>query len=184
MAQHFEGKYEVELKFRLPCRQSFLTTLRRLNAKIRFEDNIEHDRYYDLKDRCLLAADKHVIIRDIQPVGIMLWIVKGPETDRCEAVDISDAARADSMLRNMGYEVVLELEKLRSIYFINEFHLTLDHLEGIGDFAEFAIMTDREDMLESYHRQLAELAQQFGLFEQHLEDRSYRQLQLDAMQNT
>ena len=183
MAQHFEGKYEVELKFRLPCRQSFLDTLRTLNAKVRFEDNIEYDRYYDRKDGALAGANKHVIIRDIQPVGIMLWIVKGPEADRCEAVDITDAERADSMLRNMGYDVVLELKKQRSIYFINEFHLTLDHLEGIGDFAEFAIMTDKEEMLESYHQQLTELARQFGLGDDQLEHRSYRQLQLEAMQN-
>ena len=81
-----------------------------------------------------------------------------------------------SMLKTMGYEIILTMNKVRSIYFIGQYHVTLDYLKGIGHFAEFAIMTDEESMLANYRVELEKLSCQFGLSEADLEHRSYRQL--------
>ena len=105
-----------------------------------------------------------------------LWIVKGPEADRCEATNITDANAARSMLATMGYEPCLVIKKERSIYFIGQYHITLDYLEGFGHFAEFAIMTDDESLLARYKGELEQLASQFGLTAKDLEHRSYRTL--------
>ena len=80
------------------------------------------------------------------------------------------------MLSTMGYSPVFRMEKMRSIYFVNKYHITLDHLQGVGDFAEFAIMTDDESLLESYRRELIQLASGFGLSDEDLEHRSYKEL--------
>ena len=176
-SEHFKGKFEVELKYRIPSKTVFLATLNTMEHEVMFRDNTESDSYFDTSDQQLLSQNKSVSIREIEPSGIKLWIVKGPEADRCEATNITDAESARSMLHTMGYQVVLAIKKTRSIYFIGQFHITVDHLEGIGDFAEFAIMTDKEEQLEAYRAELVNLAAQFDLTNDDLEYKSYRQLQ-------
>ena len=176
MNNHFKGKYEVELKYRLKSRTQFLTDLQSMNPEVMLENNLEYDSYFDFPPCSLNKQNKSVCIREMQPSGIMLWIVKGPEKNRCEAVNISDAAKAKRMLETMGYQRVLEVKKQRSVYFLNQFHVTVDYLEGVGDFAELAIMTDDEFMLENYKIQLLDLAQRLGLSQAQRELRSYQEL--------
>ncbi|WP_045410907.1 class IV adenylate cyclase [Vibrio owensii] len=173
---HFQGQFEVELKYRVKDKRAFLTALSSLQHEVMFEDNQESDWFYDTPERKLTNENKSVVIREIEPSGIKLWIVKGPEEDRCEATDITKSHAAKSMLENMGYEVILHTKKTRSIYFVGEFHITLDHLEGIGYFAEFAIMTDDESALGHYKQKLQALAGMFGLDESNRELRSYKQM--------
>ncbi|MGL4351788.1 MAG: class IV adenylate cyclase, partial [Plesiomonas shigelloides] len=140
--------------------------------------------YFDTPDNALARAGKSLTIRTMQPSGIQLWIVKGPEKDRCEAVTINDADKAVSMLLTMNYRQILEITKRRSIYFIGPFHVTLDHLAGIGDFAELAIMTDDEERLPAFRQQLLALADQLGLSPDAQEPRSYRILHMQAIHTT
>lgn len=174
--KHFQGKYEVELKYRLHSKSTFLETLVSMPHEVMLRDNTESDWYFDRPDKSLESENKSLCIRTMEPSGIKLWIVKGPEPDRCEATNITDASNAKSMLETMGFEVVLKAEKTRSIYFVGEFHITVDSLEGIGDFAEFAIMTNDESMLAEYQSQLEALAKQFGLTESALQTQSYKQM--------
>lgn len=176
MTTHFQGRFEVEFKYRLADRAAFLAALARLDPEVMLEDNQERDRYFDTPGRTLAQEGKSLVIRTMQPSGIRLWIVKGPEADRCEAVNISDPDKAVSMLHNLGYQQVLVLDKRRSIYFVGPFHVTLDHLAGIGDFAELAIMTDDESALPGYRQQLLALAARLALTPAQLETRSYRAL--------
>ncbi|MFC5707187.1 class IV adenylate cyclase [Aeromonas eucrenophila] len=176
MSTHFQGRFEVEFKYRLTDRTAFLATLGRLNPEVMLEDNHERDCYFDTPERTLARLDKSLLIRIMQPSGIRLWIVKGPGPDRCEAVNISDTDKAISMLHSLGYQQVLTIDKRRSIYFLGPFHLTLDHLAGIGDFAELAIMTDDESALPAYRQQLLTLATELDLHHEQRETRSYRTL--------
>lgn len=175
---HFNGKFEVELKYRLADREAFWARLSAKSPEVMLEDNLEHDCYFDSPIASLAAEHKSLCIREMQPSGIMLWIVKGPEKGRCEAVNITDANKAKSMLRTLGYQCVLEIKKRRSVYFLGEFHLTLDWLEGLGDFAELAIMTNDEAKLPIYEAQLLALAAELGLEESQRELLSYKQLQM------
>ncbi|HAU4897848.1 class IV adenylate cyclase [Aeromonas hydrophila] len=173
-AQHFQGRFEVEFKYRLGDVEAFTTALAALNPEVMLERNQEQDTYFDTPGRSLSAAGKSLLIRAMQPSGIRLWIVKGPEPDRCEAVNITDADKAISMLHTLGYQPILTLRKVRSIYFVGPFHVTLDHLAGLGDFAELAIMTDDEDRLLEYRHALEALASTLGLKQR--EHRSYKAL--------
>ena len=175
-SEHFKGKYEVELKYRVRTKTDFLQVLSSLSHEVMLLDNTETDWYFDTPEHSLAAQNKSVSIREMEPSGIKLWIVKGPEADRCEATNITDAKAAKSMLATMGYEPYLVMKKVRSIYFVDQYHITLDFLDGIGHFAEFAIMTDDETLLARYKGELEQLASQFGLTEEDLEHRSYRTL--------
>lgn len=174
--EHFKGRFEVELKFRLTSKSEFISTLSDMPHEVMLQDNIESDVYFDTPDGLLQSQNKSLCIREMQPSGIKLWIVKGPEADRCEATDIADAEKACSMLQILGYQVALKSKKMRSIYFIDKFHITVDTLEGIGDFAEFAIMTDDESKLAQYRAELEELAARFGLVQSDLESKSYKEM--------
>ena len=181
MSEHFKGKFEVELKYRLKSKSQFLTILNSMTYEVMLEDNLESDCYFDTSEQVLLAENKSLCIREMEPSGIKLWIVKGPEADRCEATNITDANKAKSMLNTMGYHVVLTMKKTRSIYFVGKFHITVDNLNGLGDFAEFAIMTDDESLLESYRSELIALASKFGLSSADLEHRSYRKMYTESL---
>jgi adenylate cyclase class 2 len=178
---HFEGKLEVELKYRLKAKTRFLEILETMNHEVMLLENLESDSYFDTKDHALRAANKTLCVREIEPSGIKLWIVKGPELDRCEATNITDANKAKSMLRTMGYDLVLSVKKTRSVYFLGKYHITVDHLDGLGDFVEFAIMTDDESLLDTYKAELIELAGLFGLSSKDLENKSYRELHTEML---
>lgn len=173
---HFSGRYEVERKYRIASKTQFLHQLSQMPHDVMLEDNHERDDYFDTPQRTLREQHKALCIRDMQPSGIRLWIVKGPGDDCCQATNITDVDTAKNMLMTMGYECVLTMQKTRSIYFVGEFHITVDVLPGIGEFAEFAIMTDDESALAMYRAQLVELAARFGLAEQDREHRAYRTL--------
>lgn len=173
---HFKGKYEVELKYRLDSKTTFLHTLSLISHETMLQDNIETDCYFDHPNKSLEQQNKSLCIRTMEPSGIKLWIVKGPEADKCQATEIDNAKSAISMLETLGYKCVLNAQKIRSIYFVGEFHITLDTLAGIGDFAEFAIMKDDESRLSSYKRELEALAGKFGLTKASLQTKSYKQM--------
>ncbi|TOJ93417.1 adenylate cyclase, partial [Vibrio parahaemolyticus] len=65
---------------------------------VMFENNQESDWFYDTPQRTLTQQGKSLVLREIQPAGIKLWIVKGPEADRCEATNITKLDSAQSML--------------------------------------------------------------------------------------
>ncbi|MBP4042759.1 class IV adenylate cyclase [Aeromonas sp. SrichE-2G] len=171
---HFQGRFEVEFKYRLENSAAFSRTLAALGPEVMVEGDQEQDCYFDTADGALAREGKSLVIRTMQTAGIRLWIVKGPGPDRCEAVNISDADKAASMVRTLGYQPVLTIHKRRSIYFVGPFHITLDHLAGVGDFAELAIMTDDVERLEEYRNALQELATTLNLKQR--EYRSYREL--------
>lgn len=176
MAEHFQGKFEVELKYRVKSKDDFLKILNSIKHDVMLHENVEFDCYFDTPEQQLLSENKSLCIREMQPSGIKLWIVKGPEADRCEAINIPDTNKAKSMLTTMGYIIISQVYKIRSIYFVGKFHITLDNLEGLGYFAEFAIMTDDNSLLEIYKSELMDLAAQFGLSSNDVEHKSYRTL--------
>lgn len=181
--QHFKGRFEVEFKYNVQSIATFKRHLANLTHQIRFEDNQEHDWYFDTPDNALKQQDKSLILRLIEPENIALWIVKGPGNDCCEATDIQDLNAAKNMLQTMGYRVCLKVNKTRSMYFVGHYHITLDHLEGLGDFAEFAIMTNDESALEQHRLALVDLAAKFELADNHLQSKSYRTLVFEQQTN-
>nr|WP_164837312.1 hypothetical protein [Vibrio alfacsensis] len=44
---HFQGKYEVELKYAIESKTNFLATLKSIPYEIMLENNIESDRFFD-----------------------------------------------------------------------------------------------------------------------------------------
>lgn len=176
MTDHFRGKYEAELKFRISDPEPVQARLEALQAQPYLLDNHEVDHYFESPSATLGPQRISMCLREMQPSGIRLWIVKGPGESQCEAVNISDCAKAAVMLETLGFHPYFRMEKERSIYFCRQFHITLDHLPGLGHFTEVAIMTDDAGQLPELYQQLTLFARELGLRDQSLEKRSYRRL--------
>ncbi|AHM73091.1 class IV adenylate cyclase [Yersinia hibernica] len=176
MSEHFVGKYEVELKFRVPQMTQLRKQLVIHKATTFTADNHEKDIYLEANSGDLAAQRISMVLREMNPSGIRLWIVKGPGSERCEATNIEDIGKVQSMLSTLGYQPAFTLEKQRSIYFVGKFHVTVDSLVGLGDFAEIAIMTDDVTALDNLKVECRDLADRLGLLAEQQETRSYRQL--------
>ncbi|EPZ8123300.1 class IV adenylate cyclase [Yersinia enterocolitica] len=176
MSEHFVGKYEVELKFQVSDIAQLHKQLVRHKAIAFTVDNHEKDSYLEANGGDLAAKQISMVLREMNPSGIRLWIVKGPGTERCEATNIEDIDKVQSMLSTLGYQPAFTLEKRRSIYFVGKFHITVDNLAGLGDFAEIAIMTDDASVLDNLKAECRDLADRLGLLAEQQESRSYRQL--------
>ncbi|MDX5627268.1 MULTISPECIES: class IV adenylate cyclase [unclassified Brenneria] len=176
MVEHFTGKYEVELKFRIQDIAIFRDTLFGHHPEAFIFENKEHDVYYDDANDGLQKQNISMVLRRMEPSGIKLWIVKGPGAERCEAVNIESFEKADSMLQTLGYKAIHEVGKTRSVYFLDIFHITLDYIESLGHFVEISVMTDDEAQLSPLREQCIECAIRLGLLMDNIETHSYRQL--------
>lgn len=181
MSDHFVGKFEAEIKFKLPNSDTFLKQLINDNAEAFTVNNHEVDDFFDYQDGQLAAQNISMSVREMTPSGIKLWIVKGPSSSECKAIDIADCQHVKNMLSTLGYQCYLTIVKQRSIYFLGDIHITIDYLEGIGWFAEFAIMTDDESELDSLYTKLLSTAQRYGFTEALIETRSYKQMYLESL---
>ncbi|MCK8584217.1 class IV adenylate cyclase [Yersinia ruckeri] len=176
MSEHFVGQYEVELKYRVNNADNLLARLAACNAEIFTFENHEKDCYLEVSDDHLAQQNISMILREMNPSGIRLWIIKGPEADRCEASRVEDLAKVQSMLSTLGYQPAFTIEKIRSIYFLDKFHITFDRLTSLGNFAEIAVMTDNLNELAKLKQECTLFAARLGLIPEAVEPRSYRQL--------
>lgn len=176
MAEHFIGKYEVEYKYRVKTHVALRQCLLSLGAQEFVANNREQDTYFEREDDALAEQKISMSVRSMEPSGIKLWIVKGPGDDRCEAVKIESVEKTHSMLQTLGYRPAFTLEKVRSIYFLEQFHVTLDVVSELGCFVEIAVMTDDQSQLKVLKDQCLELGCKIGLDSADIEPRSYRQL--------
>ena len=179
MSDHFVGKYEAEIKFNLPNPNSFLQRIINDKAKLFTENNTETDYFFDSENVQLSDKNISMSVREMTPSGIKLWIIKGPNPAECKAINIEDCQHVKNMLQTLGYQCNLTLTKTRSIFFLNDVHITIDNLADIGWFAEFAIMTDDINQLDELNQSLMALAISYGFTEELIEKRSYKQLFLE-----
>lgn len=180
MSNHFQGKFEAELKYHLKNPQEFIKALEKAGATLFTPENQETDWYMEHANAKFPAPTISLCVRRMLPSGINLLIVKGPDLSQCEAVRIDDAEKTVSMFTTLGYHCLLNYTKSREIYFLDEFHITIDKLDKLGSFAEFAIMTDDQSKLSLYSEQLKNLAMQFGFKEENLEKNNYKTLMLNT----
>ncbi|SNY91049.1 adenylate cyclase, class 2 [Cohaesibacter sp. ES.047] len=173
---HFKGRFEVERKFQVDDLPSVLERLKDMAAIPFTIGNTETDVFLDLADARLESNNQFHTLRHMQPSDRVLWISKGPAKDECIAMDLPDFDKALAMLKSLGFEEKWHIKKRRDIYFVDKFHVTLDHIEGLGSFVEIAIMTDDQSALSPLREDVQSAADQLGLVEYPEVHLSYREL--------
>lgn len=176
---HFKGRYEVERKYAVDDLTAITARIEADGAVPFTLGNRETDVFLDWPDGRLAALGKQQVIRSMQPSGRVLWFVKGPQPDECIATDMEDFDKALAMLAALGCGEADRVSKQRDIWFLGDFHLTLDRVPGLGDFVELAIMTDDEESLAGWAEKIEAFADGLGLRAGALQTRSYRAMLAD-----
>jgi len=171
---HFAGRFEVERKYAVRDLAEITARLQARDAVPFTLGNREIDVFLDWPDGRLAALGKQQVIRSMQPSGRVLWFVKGPQPDECIAADLEDFGKGLAMLAALGCVETDRLSKQRDIFFLGDFHLTLDRVPGLGDFVEIAVMTDDGESLAGWAEKIETLATGLGLTARALQTRSYR----------
>ena len=99
MSEHFQGKFEAELKYHLKRPQDFIDALQLAGATLFISKNDETDWYLEHPNTPFPAPYKFMRKKN-GPSGINLLIVKGPEQAQCEAVKIEDAEKRFRCLKH------------------------------------------------------------------------------------
>ena len=154
---HFSGRYEVERKYAVDGLERMVARLEERGAIPFTLGNRETDIFLDWPDGRLAAAGKTQVVRSMQPSDRVLWFVKGPDPDECIATDLEDFDKAQAMLAALGCVEFDRVEKHRDIWFLGDFHITLDRVPGLGEFVELAVMTDDAQSLPGVQRWLSDV---------------------------
>jgi len=100
----------------------------------------------------------------------------GPKTSRCILYGTGKNSLLKEILKeSMGIMVVVD--KLREIYFLDNVKIHLDRVEGLGTFVEIEAQSEEGDLSEEYLRdQCSCLMEDFGIAEGNLIHVSYSDL--------
>ncbi|WJV55370.1 class IV adenylate cyclase [Prodigiosinella aquatilis] len=176
MTEYYRGKYEVDVKFRIQEIGAFRESLFSQHPESYVFENKEYDIYYDSEENKLQQQNISMVLRRMAPSGIKLWIVKGPRTGLSEAVNVESFEITDSILRTLGYKPIFELNKTRSIYFLDTFNITIDYIEPLGHYVKISCMAEDDSELDVLGEKCQDCALRLGLLLDNMEHRSYRQL--------
>jgi adenylate cyclase class 2 len=173
---HFKGRFEIERKYRVNGFDRIRAEILSRGGVAFALGNRETDIFLDQPDGRLERNGQQQVLRGMQPSGRVLWICKGPGPERCVAMDLDDLDKSREMLSALGYVEIDRLVKSRDIYFIGDFHLTLDYIDDLGAFVEIAVMTDEENSLDDWAIRIGDLSSGLGLDQSMIEPDSYRVL--------
>jgi adenylate cyclase, class 2 len=181
--------YEVEVKYRLA---DFRQLEERLIARAAGKEpaSVQEDTYLSHPARDFAQTNEALRLRRIGDQNRITY--KGPRqsgpTKTREEIEINlshGQTTFDQLTRlfeKLGFRPVATVRKRRTSFHltVNELNLevSLDHAEGLGDFAEIETIAASESDLPRAQQAVLELATQLGLTE--VESRSYLRMVLDA----
>ena len=172
--------YEVELKYTVTDVPQLLAKLEQFG--LCFGEAVEeHDTFYQHPAKDYAATDECLRIR--HRTGEYRITYKGPRVDCAAAeetretktrreielflTDNAETARQwDQLLQALGFRAAAELKKTRRsaglVYQEQKYELSLDHIDGLGDFIELETFADTTQ-LDDACRRIKSLAATLGL---------------------
>jgi adenylate cyclase class 2 len=162
--------YEVELKVRAD-HEPVRNRLDDLGADV-LPAVCQEDTYYDAPHRDFAATDEALRVRresvaDGEPTTYVTY--KGPLVDessktRREAeTAVSDGAALATLLSSLGFEPAATVRKERRRYGLDGYTVTLDDVDGLGDFVEVEVEVGTEGDLDAAREGAAGVLERLGL---------------------
>lgn len=135
----------------------------------RIESVTQEDTYYDAPDRDFAETDEALRVREERAgeATETLLTYKGPLVDtdsktREEAeTPVTDPTAIRSILEGLGYEAAATVRKERDRYSLDGVIVTLDSVEGLGEFVEAELET--EDDLDAARERVQSVLERLGL---------------------
>ena len=142
---------EVEAKFAIGDSDGIRAGLGRKGVRMKRKQQ-EHDVYYNARHRDFGETDEALRVR-YDDIGITLTY-KGPKIRVGSAkareefnLVVADSGTLEDILSRLGFRRTATVSKVREFYEIGDVTVTLDDIEGLGQFIEIEILTEenRED---------------------------------------
>ena len=162
---------EAELKFHAPDLEGLERALVGMGASP-VSEAVESDTYYRHPCRDLAASDEALRIRTWSAgdgVERNYITYKGPRVSSATGKSrierecpIGDPREIEAILLALGFRQAGRVRKTRKTYSHQEIHICLDHVEGLGGFAELEIRVEEDELAPAVER-LRALASRLGL---------------------
>jgi adenylate cyclase class 2 len=184
--------FEVEVKYRSADHDRLRSLL--LERGAREDAPVEQEDVY-LRHPARDFAQTHEALR-LRQIGVDNRITyKGPRfpgpTKTREEIEISvapgEAVATDlsRLFANLGFQPVAAIRKRRTTFHLtwppHDIEVSLDRVEGLGDFAEIEAIAPEETGLSSAQAAVLALADELGLDQ--VEPRSYLRMALEARED-
>ncbi|MHA2379531.1 MAG: class IV adenylate cyclase [Candidatus Thorarchaeota archaeon] len=175
-----ETTFEVEVKTPIGDLESIRNALERIGAQ-QLNSETQADAYYDHPCRAFQETDEALRLRSRLPhpqepaVGVdesrplYELTYKGPKVDplsktRIElSVGLFDISTVKSLLVYLGFRHVADMVKKRVFYSLDDFTLSLDEVEGVGDFLEIEQVVDSKGRIEPIREKMFVVLERLGL---------------------
>ncbi|MFC4245832.1 class IV adenylate cyclase [Natribaculum luteum] len=180
--------YEVEVK--VPAElESVRDRLAELEADP-LATVVQEDTYYDAPHRSFPDTDEALRIRrerrrDDSGDGIVRITYKGPLVDddskTREEVEtgVDDAEEMAAILANLGFDPAATVQKTRERFALEGYTITLDVVDGVGEFVEVETETD-EDEIDAARDGAFDVLERLGLDPDEQLRTSYLELALEG----
>ncbi|MFC4544718.1 class IV adenylate cyclase [Halosolutus amylolyticus] len=133
---------------------------------------VQEDTYYDAPHRSFPETDEALRIREERPgdgPNETRVTYKGPlvddESKTREEVEtaIGNGGKMDAVLSNLGFEPAATVRKERERFALEEYTITLDAVDEVGEYVEVETEVEHEDELESAREGAYEILERLDL---------------------
>ncbi len=175
--------FEVEVKYRVQSIELIRPGLEALGARY-IETRIEEDVYFNSPMRNFAETDEALRLRRHSD-GTVVLTYKGPrlggkgKTREEINVVVGDFNAMYEILRKLGFVEVARVVKKREVYVYENFTISLDKVEGLGDFVEIETVVTSEDLIGRGIEEVLSLGDRLGLSRDWIERKTYLELMLE-----
>ncbi len=103
----------------------------------------------------------------------------GPKTCRYQVVN-TDRPRETGGLLGLAFGELVRVKKTRRLFMVGRTRIHVDAVEGLGDFLELEVVLTEEESPQDGEAEALELMQNLDISQQHLIDRAYADLLIEA----
>lgn len=175
---------EVEVKVKAD-HEDIRPILKKIGAA-KFRTEIQSDTYFAAPHRDFAKTDEALRIRSLD--GLATLTYKGPKLDeisktRKELETPVDELTITRILHALGFTEAGIVRKIREVFRAGEITLSLDAVEGLGEFLEVELMAESEKDLETSRHKLFEFLKQFDFGEKDSIRASYLEMVMEKNNN-
>ena len=108
------------------------------------EEKVEEDTYFSSPIRDFKETDEALRVRYSGENAILTY--KGPKLDKLsksrEEFEAFVSGDIEEILQKLGYKKILTVRKKRKLYLYKEFTVSIDNVEGLGEYIEVELKSD------------------------------------------
>jgi adenylate cyclase class 2 len=168
--------FEVELK--LPAEHDSVRRELQQREAIRCGELTQRDRYYNAPHRDFAQTDEALRIRTERPtddsasqqvVATTYLTYKGAKLEESSKTRPEHETKVGSeeslvqIIESLGFEIAAAVIKHREVYEIEQFEITLDNVEEVGEFIEIEREIKSEEDVEVASNKIREFASGLGI---------------------